>query len=105
MCGIVGYVGGQDASSILIEGLHRLEYRGYDSAGVAVLNGGAIQLRRAPGIAIRITTAATAERNPATCHAVNAVALMAAPPVENRNAARNSNSRLRPRADCVNFRL
>lgn len=39
MCGIVGYVGDQQAYPILIKGLHRLEYRGYDSAGVAVLNG------------------------------------------------------------------
>ena len=49
MCGIVGYVGNKDAAKILIEGLRRLEYRGYDSAGVAVLNGGDIQLRRSPG--------------------------------------------------------
>ena len=39
MCGIVGYIGSQDAYPILIKGLKRLEYRGYDSAGVALLNG------------------------------------------------------------------
>ncbi len=38
MCGIVGYLGKRDALSVLINGLHRLEYRGYDSAGVAILN-------------------------------------------------------------------
>ena len=38
MCGIVAYVGHQEAYPILIEGLKRLEYRGYDSAGVALLN-------------------------------------------------------------------
>src|SRR5205823_6268994 len=38
MCGIIGYVGRRDAAPILVEGLHRLEYRGYDSAGVAVQN-------------------------------------------------------------------
>src|SRR4051812_6734010 len=38
MCGIVGYVGGQDAAPILLDGLSRLEYRGYDSAGIAVLD-------------------------------------------------------------------
>jgi glutamine---fructose-6-phosphate transaminase (isomerizing) len=37
MCGIVGYIGTKDAASILLEGLGRLEYRGYDSAGVAVV--------------------------------------------------------------------
>src|SRR5438477_13125746 len=49
MCGIVGYIGPKNASTILMEGLHRLEYRGYDSAGVAVLNGSVIDLRRSPG--------------------------------------------------------
>lgn len=39
MCGIVGYIGTRDAYGILIKGLHRLEYRGYDSAGVALING------------------------------------------------------------------
>ena len=39
MCGIVGYIGTKDAYPILIKGLKRLEYRGYDSAGVALLNG------------------------------------------------------------------
>ena len=39
MCGIVGYIGKQEAYPILIEGLKRLEYRGYDSAGIAILNG------------------------------------------------------------------
>lgn len=39
MCGIVGYLGPRQAYPILINGLHRLEYRGYDSAGVALLNG------------------------------------------------------------------
>ena len=38
MCGIVGYVGDRNAYEILIKGLHRLEYRGYDSAGVAIVS-------------------------------------------------------------------
>ena len=38
MCGIVGYIGEQEAYPILIKGLHRLEYRGYDSAGVSMIN-------------------------------------------------------------------
>jgi len=49
MCGIVGYVGKQKAASIILEGLKRLEYRGYDSAGVAVLQGGRIQLAKKAG--------------------------------------------------------
>src|ERR671918_568108 len=49
MCGIVGYVGDKNAVGIIVEGLKRLEYRGYDSAGVAVLNGEGLQVRRAPG--------------------------------------------------------
>ena len=39
MCGIVGYIGPKEAYEILIKGLHRLEYRGYDSAGIALING------------------------------------------------------------------
>jgi glucosamine--fructose-6-phosphate aminotransferase (isomerizing) len=49
MCGIVGYAGARDATSVLISGLRRLEYRGYDSAGVAVLSGGQTQLLRCRG--------------------------------------------------------
>ena len=49
MCGIVGYVGGQSAVGIIVEGLKRLEYRGYDSAGVAVLHDGTLNVRRAAG--------------------------------------------------------
>src|SRR6266571_4581866 len=49
MCGIVGYVGPRDAVSVLVEGLSRLEYRGYDSAGVAVLNGRGVETRKLAG--------------------------------------------------------
>src|SRR6267154_1810810 len=49
MCGIVGYVGPREAASVLVEGLGRLEYRGYDSAGVAVLNGGGLETRKLAG--------------------------------------------------------
>jgi len=49
MCGIVGYVGPKDATTIILDGLKRLEYRGYDSAGVAVLENGDIAVRRDAG--------------------------------------------------------
>ena len=49
MCGIVGYVGPRDATPIIINGLKRLEYRGYDSAGVAVINDNQIEVRRDAG--------------------------------------------------------
>lgn len=49
MCGIVGYIGPKQAYPILIKGLHRLEYRGYDSAGIALLNEGEIKLYKCKG--------------------------------------------------------
>src|ERR1700756_2027535 len=50
MCGIVGYIGPKKIVPVIIEGLRKLEYRGYDSAGIAVVNGaGKIEIRRAPG--------------------------------------------------------
>ncbi len=49
MCGIVGYVGARSASDFLLEGLRRLEYRGYDSAGIATISGKRIRIRRAVG--------------------------------------------------------
>lgn len=49
MCGIVGYIGPRNATPVILDGLQRLEYRGYDSAGVAVLNGDGIKIRRDVG--------------------------------------------------------
>ncbi len=62
MCGIIGYIGRSEALPVLLEGLRRLEYRGYDSAGVALLNGGPIEVRKAVG---RIANLAEAiQKNP-----------------------------------------
>ncbi len=49
MCGIVGYIGARDATEVVVSGLQRLEYRGYDSAGIAILNHDDFQVRRSVG--------------------------------------------------------
>lgn len=49
MCGIVGYIGGQQATPVILEGLKKLEYRGYDSAGIATLSSGESAIRRSEG--------------------------------------------------------
>ena len=49
MCGIVGYVGQRDAASVLMDGLSRLEYRGYDSAGIAVFENEIIKVAKSKG--------------------------------------------------------
>ena len=49
MCGIVGYVGPRQATTILLDGLRRMEYRGYDSSGIAILNGDGVKIRKAAG--------------------------------------------------------
>ena len=64
MCGIVGYVGQHNASEIIVEGLRRLEYRGYDSAGLVVLDGARLTIHRRPGKIADL--AALLEREPAT---------------------------------------
>ena len=54
MCGIMGYIGGRPAMPVLLDGLRRLEYRGYDSSGVAVMNGGSVEVRKAAGKLARL---------------------------------------------------
>jgi glucosamine--fructose-6-phosphate aminotransferase (isomerizing) len=55
MCGIVGYIGARDATPVVLNGLKRLEYRGYDSAGLAVIQDGKIEVRRDAGKLSRLT--------------------------------------------------
>ena len=49
MCGIVGYIGDKNAKDVIIDGLKRLEYRGYDSAGIAVIRNGKLEVRKHVG--------------------------------------------------------
>ena len=62
MCGIVGYVGSRNATTLLVDGLKRLEYRGYDSAGVSLMNGAGVETRKAKGKIAMLEAAI--EKNP-----------------------------------------
>lgn len=64
MCGIVGIIGQEDVAARLLDGLKRLEYRGYDSAGIATVDGDAIQRRRASGKLSNLATVLDAEPLP-----------------------------------------
>ena len=61
MCGIIGYVGPKPVVPLLVDGLRRLEYRGYDSAGIAVVRNGAVAVRRAAGKLARLEEALAAD--------------------------------------------
>jgi glutamine---fructose-6-phosphate transaminase (isomerizing) len=64
MCGIVGYVGDQDATKVVVAGLRRLEYRGYDSAGVAVADRGKASVRRRAGKIVNLDALLTEAPQP-----------------------------------------
>ena len=67
MCGIVGYTGSRAACDILVDGLRKLEYRGYDSAGVAALDNGKVSIVRRVGKVDKLASAIEAWNNEATC--------------------------------------
>ena len=56
MCGIIGYVGPRCAEKVVVDGLRRMEYRGYDSAGIAVLDAGALHVRKKAGKLVNLET-------------------------------------------------
>ncbi|HSL99095.1 MAG TPA: glutamine--fructose-6-phosphate transaminase (isomerizing) [Candidatus Limnocylindria bacterium] len=67
MCGIVGYTGPRQCGEILLDGLRRLEYRGYDSAGIAILDGGKIVIRKSEGKIARLLDLVSREPVTGTC--------------------------------------
>jgi glutamine---fructose-6-phosphate transaminase (isomerizing) len=64
MCGIVGYVGSKSAAPIIVDGLRKLEYRGYDSAGIAIHDGKGIEIIRTLGKLVKLSEAL--EKRPLT---------------------------------------
>src|SRR5437868_6795054 len=85
MCGIVGYVGRREAEPILVEGLRRLEYRGYDSAGLATLTGSRLHVRKRAG---RIADLAShlRDRPIPGCHGISHTRWATHGPANDRNA-------------------
>jgi glutamine---fructose-6-phosphate transaminase (isomerizing) len=67
MCGIVGYIGPKQAADIIFDGLQRLEYRGYDSSGIAVINNDSIELRRSVGKLSQLSKVLKTNRLDGTC--------------------------------------
>src|SRR5262249_43348395 len=67
MCGVIAYTGGRAAAPLLLAGLHRLEYRGYDSAGLATTDDGGIHLRKCAGRVDDLVTLLRRHPAPGTC--------------------------------------
>src|SRR5437016_430347 len=85
MCGIVGYVGRREAEPILVEGLRRLEYRGYDSAGLATLTGSRLHVRKRAGRIAELVSHLQ-ERPIPGCHGISHTRWATHGPANDRNA-------------------
>jgi len=93
MCGIVGYVGEQQALGVVVEGLRRLEYRGYDSAGVALVADGALHVQKRTGKLANLDKALVEASMPASSTAVGHTRWATHGPPNDRNA--------HPHVDCA----
>src|SRR3954464_10870976 len=85
MCGIVGYIGNKEAEPILIDGLRRLEYRGYDSAGIATLTGQHLHLRKRAGRVADLAEYLNTRPAPG-CHGISHTRWATHGPANDRNA-------------------
>ena len=63
MCSIIGYIGGKDAAQVIIDGLERMEYRGYDSAGIAGLDNGDLVIEKQLGRVKNLSNTITASQS------------------------------------------
>jgi glutamine---fructose-6-phosphate transaminase (isomerizing) len=86
MCGIVGYVGANPALDVVLEGLRRLEYRGYDSAGVALVGDGELFTEKRAGKLANLDRALTADRTPAATTGIGHTRWATHGPPNDRNA-------------------